>query len=124
MNSISFPDMFRATSTKVKTDGHDATFQNLLLVLGAEKGDFIFDPYFGIRLRAYLFDQNNYILRDIIIDEIYTQLKVFMPQLLVDRKDITIVVERNKMSVNIKVTNRLDFAVDTYNLVLFDGDKE
>lgn len=124
MNSISFPNMFRPTSTIVKTDGHDATFQNILLILGAEKGDFVFDPYFGIRLRRYLFDQNNYILRDVIIDEIYTQLKVFMPQLIVNRKDISVIIERNKMSINIKVVNRLDFQVDTYNLVLFDGDKE
>ena len=124
MNSISFPNMFRPTSTRVKTDGHDATFQNILLILGAEKGDFKFDPYFGIRLRRYLFDQNNYILRDVIIDEIYTQLKVFMPQLIVNRKDISVIIERNKLSVNIKVVNRLDFTLDTYNLVLFDGDKE
>lgn len=116
--------MFRATSTVVKEDGHEATFQNLLLILGAEKGDFTFDPYFGIRLRRYLFDQNNYILKDIIIDEIYTQIKVFMPQLIIDRKDITIIADRNKLSVNIKVVNRMDFVVDTYNLVLFDGDKE
>ncbi len=124
MKSISFPNMFRPTSTIVKTDGHDATFQNLLLILGSEKGDFVYDPYFGIRLRRYFYDQNNYILRDIIIDEIYSQVKVFMPQLIVNRKDITIHVERNKMSVTIKVTNRLDFVLDTYNLVLFDGDKE
>ena len=124
MNSISFPNMFRTTSTIVKTDGHDATYQNLLLILGSEKGDFTCDPFFGIRLRRYFYDQNNYILRDVIIDEIYSQLKVFMPQLIVNRKDITIQIERNKMSVTIKVTNRLDFVLDTYNLVLFDGDKE
>ena len=124
MNSISFPNMFRTTSTIVKTDSHDATYQNLLLILGSEKGDFTCDPFFGIRLRRYFYDQNNYILRDVIIDEIYSQLKVFMPQLIVNRKDITIQIQRNKMSVTIKVTNRLDFVLDTYNLVLFDGDKE
>ena len=124
MTSISFPNMFRPTSTIVKTDSHEATFQNILLVLGAEKGAFTFDPYFGIRLKRYIFDQNNYILRDVIIDEIYNQLMVFMPQLLIDRKDITIQIERGKMLCNIKVTNRVNFEVDSYHLVLFEGNEE
>ena len=29
------------------------------------------DPDFGIRLKRYTFNQNNYILRDVLIDEIY-----------------------------------------------------
>ena len=124
MRSISFPNMFKTTSTIVKTDSHDATYQNILLVLGAEKGDFVFDPYFGIRLRRYLFDQNNYILRDVIIDEIYTQLLIFMPQLLINREDITINIERSKMVCNIKVTNRVNFVVDSYNVVLLSGNEE
>ena len=124
MKSISFPNMFRTTSTIVKTDSHDATYQNLLLVLGAEKGDFICDPFFGVRLRRYLFNQNNYILRDIIIDEIYSQLMVFMPQLLVNRNDITVDVKDNKLICNIKVVNRVNFLPDSYSLVLLNGNEE
>ena len=122
MKSISFPNMFKQTSTLIKNNSHDATYQNMLLVLGADKGEFVCDPYFGIRLRKYIFEPNNYILKDIIIDEIYTQLKVFMPQLLINRKDINIIVERGKITASIKVTNRSDFVVDSYNLVLFSGD--
>ena len=124
MNSISFPNMFRTTSTIVKTDSHDATFQNMLLVLGAEKGDFTFDPYFGIRLRRYLFDQNNYILKDVIIDEIYTQLLIFMPQLKVNRDDISIIIDRGKMICKIKATDLVNFKVDSYDLVLLRGNEE
>ena len=32
-------------------------------------------------LNKYLFDQNNYILKDMLIDTIYTQLALFLPQL-------------------------------------------
>ena len=124
MKSLRFPDMFNTASTNVVTDSHDATFQNILLVLGAEKGEFVCDPYFGMRLRRYIFDQNNYVLKDIIIDEIYTQLMVFMPQLLVNRRDITLIADRATLSCTIKVTNRADFTVDTYNLVLFNGEGE
>ena len=124
MRSISFPSMFETTSTKIVKDSHDATYQNILLLLGAEKGEFVSDPYFGVRLRRYLFDQNNFVLRDIIIDEIYSQLKTFMPQLIVNRQDITLVIERAKISCNIKVTNRLDFVLDSYNVVLLSEEGE
>ncbi len=124
MKSISFPSMFNSTSTKVVTDSHAATFQNILLLLGSEKGEFVSDPYFGIRLRQYMFDQNNNVLKDIIIDEIYTQLKTFMPQLIIKRNDITINIERARMTCSIKATNKLDYANDAYDIVLLNGEGE
>lgn len=123
MNSIGYPKMFESSSTKV-VKGLDATKQNLKLLLSSERGDLFGDPDFGIRLKRYLYDQNNYILKDILIDELYNQIAVFMPQLLVDRKDIKIVQdEHNEKAVlyaNIKAMNRLDFTTDMYNLVLFE----
>lgn len=121
MTSISFPKMFSPTSTNIVKD-FDMTRQNLLLLLHSEKGELFGDPYFGIRLKRYLYDQNNYILKDIIIDEIYTQLALFMPQVRVERRDINIVQERAKLYCNFKATNLIDFTTDTYNLVLYDED--
>ena len=80
MKSMAFPSMFNSNSTKIKKD-LDATKQNTLLLLHSEKGELFGDPYFGIRLKRYLFEQNNFILKDILIDEIYTQLALFLPQL-------------------------------------------
>ena len=51
---------FGGTSTRVVYD-EDATKQNLLALLNSEKGEFLGDPYFGIRLKRYLFEQNNYV---------------------------------------------------------------
>ena len=87
MKSIAFPKMFNSNSTNTVKD-MEATRQNTLLLLRSEKGELFGDPYFGLRLKRYIFEQNNYILRDVIIDEIYTQLALFMPQLIVERKDI------------------------------------
>ncbi len=124
MVSVKFPSMFSTTSTNLEKDSHKATYQNILLVLGSEKGEFISDPYFGVRIRSFMFDQNNHILKDIIIDEIYTQLKTFVPQIMVNRNDITINIERAKMTCNIKCVNRADFTLDTYNVVLLNGEGE
>ena len=123
MKSIAFPKMFNKNSTNISKD-FNATKQNTLLLLHSEKGDLFGDPYFGIRLKRYLFDQNNYILKDIIIDEIYTQLALFMPQLIVKRNDIKIKQDRAKLYCNFKATNQANFKTDMYSLVLYDEDDQ
>ena len=119
MTSIKFPKMFSPNSTNIVKD-FDATKQNMLLLLHSEKGELFGDPYFGIRLKRYIYDQNNYILKDIIIDEIYTQLALFMPQLRVSRNDIDIVQDKATLYCSFKAINQIDFTTNTYNLVLYD----
>lgn len=124
MNCISFPNIFKPSSTLVKQD-KEASKECLYLLLNSEKGTLTIDPYFGIRLKRYTFDQNNYILRDIIIDEIITEMKVFCPQLNIERKDITIEqVDRARLVAHIKVTNKADFTTNMYDLVLLDSGNE
>ena len=85
MNSIAFP-----TTTNVVKD-HEASAQNLKLLLLSDRGSFFGDPYYGTIIKQLIFEPNNYILRDIVIDAIYTTILQFMPQILVKRKDITII---------------------------------
>lgn len=124
MKSINFPNMFQSNSTQILVD-YDATKSNAHLLLASEKGEFFGDPYFGIRLKRYIFNQNDAILKDIIIDEIYTQLVTFMPQLIINRNDINILQpERGVLVANFKATNKSDFTVDNYSLVLFNSEEE
>ena len=119
--SIKFPDMFNSNSTKV-VKGLAATKSNTLLLLHSEATELFGDPYFGVRIKRYLFDQNNYILKDILIDEIYTKIAVFLPQIKLNRKDIKIIQDRAKLYCNFKATNMIDFTTNTYSLVLYDGE--
>lgn len=124
MKSFEFPKMFNSNSSKMISD-IEATKQNTLLLLRTEKGELTYDPFFGIKLKRYLFDQNNYILRDIIIDEIYTQLAIFLPQLKVNRKDIKITEDKEKAKLycSFKAINKANYELDTYNLVLFEDEE-
>lgn len=126
MKSIQFPKMFRTNSTLVTDTYLDATKQNTHLLLNTEKGELFGDPYFGIKLKAYLFDQNSYVLKDILIDEIYTQLALFIPQLKVNRDDIEIIQNRQKgkLICKFKGINQIDFTTDTYNLVLYSDEQK
>ena len=127
MRSIHFPHMFNTNSTRVwkSSEHHNATKQNTKLVLYSERGELIGDPYFGLLLRHFMFDQNNYILRDQIIDMIYTQLAIFIPQVHVERKDITIFQDRAKAKLYCEFSgvNQIDYQLNTYQLVLFDSNE-
>jgi hypothetical protein len=124
MRSIKFPQMFYTNYTRVwKTEEYlEATRQNTELLLQCERGELFGDPYFGILLERYLFEQNNYILRDILIDVIYTQLAIFIPQLKVERRDIKIVQDREKgkLYCSFSGINQIDYQVNSMSLLLFE----
>ena len=97
-----------------------ATLQNTELLLQTIKGSLLGDPYFGNSLKKYLFEPNNYILKDIIIDTLYSQIALFLPQIKVNRNDINIIKDTIKGKLICKFTgiNQIDYKVDTFNLVL------
>lgn len=122
MNSIKYPDMFSPTSTNV-VEGKAASAQDLVLLLSSEKGELLGDPFFGVRLKRYIYDQNNYVLRDILADEIFTQIRTFAPQLTVNRDDITITQEGDRLHAMIRAVNKVDYTTDMYDLELFEDEE-
>ena len=119
MRSIKFPDMFSRTVTNT-VDNYDATLQNLKMLLWSEKGELFGDPEFGTGVKRYLYDQGDYILADLIVDNIYTAIATFMPQIYITRNDIKVEIDRAKVVVTIRALNRLDFTTNLYNIVLLD----
>lgn len=125
MRSIKFPSMFNKNSTRVwKANEHkEATLQNTVLLLHTERGELFSDPYYGLLFKHYLFDQNNAILADVLSDMIYTQLALFMPQLVVKRNDISIIQDREKgkLYCEFVATDQIDYTINTYQLLLFQN---
>lgn len=122
MRSIAFPNFLNNTATKIYED-HEATSSNLKLLLLSNKDGLFGDPYFGANIKKLMFEQNNYVLRDIIIDDIYTAILTFMPQVLVKREDIQIESSNRNVYITIKALNLLDYIVDTYNISLMDTEE-
>ena len=119
MNAVNFPEMLASNKTVIIKD-LDATRQNLELLLTSYKQTMLGDPYFGTNLRKLFFESNNAILRDLVIDDIYTAINNFMPQIRVIRKNITVTSDRNSVYVNIRAQNLLDFSFDEYNIKLLE----
>ena len=123
MKSVGFPKMFGTTTSSNILVDKEATLNNIKILLGSEQGSLTVDPYFGIKLKRYLFDQNNSVLKDIIIDEIYSQLRTFSPQVFINRKDIDIIQDKGNLVATIKITNKMDFSQENYSLVIFKNDE-
>lgn len=118
MNTIGFPKIFNGNSTVVKY-GNEATKQSIRLLVSCESGEFFGDPEFGIRLKRYFFEQNNTILKDILIDELYTKIVAYCPQIYIERKNITIFAKGSKLVANIIYKDQETFVTDMFSLVLF-----
>lgn len=128
MRSFKFPKMFKSNSSRIwlEDEYNKATRQNVLLLLQSERGEFVCDPYFGILLKHYMFNQNNYILKDMLIDTIYTQIAIFLPQVKVNRNSIDIVADqlKGRLYCNFSGTNQIDYTHNTFNLLLFDETRQ
>ena len=96
----------------------EAAINNLRLILGSEKLGLFGDPKFGSNLKRYLYEQNSTWLHDILRDEIYTLVRLYMPQLVVQRKDIKIITE--KMNLYAEITCRWynDPKIDMFSIKL------
>lgn len=129
MRSIKFPKMFNSGGTRVwkENEQHQATAQNIILTLLSERGELSCDPYFGLLLKHFTFDPNNVILKEQLIDMIYTQIALFVPQVKVERKDIDVIQprsEKGKVYCKVKLINQIDFQPETLQLLLFSNEPE
>lgn len=128
MRSYKFPKMFRSNSSNIwLEDEHGkATRQNVLLLLQSERGELECDPYFGILLKHYMFNQNSYILKDMLLDTIYTQIAIFLPQVRVNRNSIDLIADplKGRLYCSFSGTNQIDYTHNTFNLLLFDETRQ
>ena len=128
MRSFKFPNMFKSNSSQIwrEDEYNQATKQNVLILLQSERGELECDPYFGILLKHYLFNQNSYILKDMLIDTIYTQIAIFLPQVKISRNSIEIFADNKRGQLRCVFTgiNQIDYTNNTFNLLLFDETRQ
>lgn len=119
--SIAFPDMLSSSRMNVIED-KDATASNLRLLLLSDRKSLLGDPYYGNELAKVLYAQNGAIIRDLIVDEIYTAISVFMPQLYVARNQISVISDGTDIYTEFTATNLLDYSLNLYNIKLTNND--
>lgn len=124
MISIKFPDMLSLNKVNLIYDNSEATLSNLRTLLHCDRNIMFGDPAFGSYAREYLFEQNDAMLREIIVDGIYTTIRRYMPQLSLTRSNITVTSDGHKVSANISCINNIDATVNNYNIDLITQGEE
>ena len=123
MYSFAFPRMFNHTTSNLVQD-KDAIRSNLILLLSSERATLFGDPYFGSELKKYIFEQSNSIIVDLLIDELYTAIATFMPQIFLTRKDITIYSSDTSIFAEIRYQYTLDNTSDLFVIKLTESEEE
>lgn len=121
MISIAFPDILTNSKTILYND-REATVSNLKLLLLSDKTSLLGDPYFGTNLKAMIFEQGSVALRDIVIDDVYTAIITFMPQIQLTRDNIDVEIDDTTVTIQIQCVNKVNFKTDLYTIKLTDGD--
>lgn len=121
MYSIDFPDMFSSAKTNLLLD-KEATLNNLQLLLLSDRWSLLGDPYYGASFKKAIFEQNNVILRDLIVDEIYTVILLFMPQVKVERRDIKVRSDKQYLYADVEALYKPDNTINLYTLVMTTND--
>lgn len=124
MVSIKFPDMLSINKVNIIYENKDATLSNLKILLNCDKKMLLGDPAFGSYAKEYLFEQNDSLLRDIIVDGIYTTIRTYMPQLSLTRENIKVTSDGHTVSANISCINNIDATVNNYNIDLITRGEE
>ena len=123
MYSFGFPRMLNHTNANLVSE-KEAIRSNMLLLLSSERATLFGDPYFGSRLKKYIFEQSSAIVADLLIDELYTTIKTFMPQVILSRKDITVFVKDTDLYTQIKYYYTLDNTSDLFTIKLTENNDE
>lgn len=125
MNSFAWPNIFSSNNVDTSIlEDKAAIKSNLLLLLNSERSSLFGDPYFGTALKQVLFQPNNNIIVDLIIDELYTTICTYIPQLYLTRNDIKIEINKIDVFATINVTYRLDNTSDLYFINLTNNTQE
>ena len=122
MYSLAFPDMFTLNTVQIVKD-KDATLSNLKLLIGSDKFSLLGDPYFGTNIKKFIYEQNNTVFRDLLQDELYTAIRIFIPQVTLKRSDIKIVSDHEQVFAQIYCINTLDNTPNLYSIRLTDSEE-
>lgn len=123
MISLAFPQMFASTKTLTLED-KSAIKSNLRLLLASDKYSLLGDPYFGTNLKQFIYEPNNSVVADLIVDEIFTAISTFMPQVIIARSDITLTRDKHNLFATIKYVINESNQSNLYTIQLTDNDEE
>lgn len=121
MYSIAFPNMISSSTVRLLED-RKAIKQSIELILRTERKSLFGDPFYGTALKQAFFEQSNSVIVDLVIDEIYTTLITFIPQIYLKRSDISITTDGTDLFATANFIYIKDNTSDMFSIKLTQSD--
>lgn len=123
-NSFSHPNMISSSSGGfLSKDDKTLVKQNLRLILSTTRTELYGDPYFGTNLKRLLFDPNDIVLKDLVIDNVFLAIRMYLKEITVARSDITITQHKQMLVCSIKFQYNKDGTNDLYRINLITNEE-
>ena len=113
--------MLHSANSKLLSD-KEAIRNNLILGLSCEAGSLFGDPYWGCQLHKFIYEQPSTLIRDLIVDTIYTFILEFMPQIYCKRNDIIVTIDSNAVFASLSYIIKSNGVSDMYTIKLTDSE--
>lgn len=84
------------------TDTTGAIKQNMKMLLLTNKGEYVWDPNFGVGLSGYLFENESVLNTGLLEGEIRNQSRQYMPYVIIDGINIQVDGENQALKVQIR----------------------
>ena len=117
MYAFNFPEMVGSSTANLLKD-KEAVQSALLLLLESERNTLFGDPYYGVTLRKAFFENSSSLIVDLLIDEIYTSIVTFIPQIFVQRKNIKIYTDKTDLFAQVEYIYLEDNSSNMYTINL------
>ena len=123
-NSFSHPNMISSASGGfLSKDDKTLVKQNLRLILSTSRTELFGDPYFGTNIKRLMFDPNDIVLKDLVIDNIYLAIRMFVKEITVPRKNIMITQNKQMLVCSIKFMYNKDGTNDLFKINLITNEE-
>ena len=78
--------------------------QNMKMMLLTRKGEYVWDPKFGVGLHSYLFENDVTISASFIESEIRNQSSTYMPYVIIEK--VSVQIDSDSQTLNAKIRFR------------------
>jgi uncharacterized protein len=105
--NISFPikdDLENNRLFAMNNNTRDAVKTEIVLLLLTKKGERWYAPEYGTNLRRFLFDMNDQITEDLIINDIKTSVAKFLPRITISSINVEPTKNNTQLIITIKFT--------------------
>ena len=122
-STINHPYCFDKLNGKTSILSNKNSINNCIgLLLTTSKGELLGDPGYGCRLLEYIHEPNDFVLQDILREEIVDSVSKYESRVYITEEDINVVSELNLVSIYINYYVKSSGEIGEFNFSLLRED--